>query len=304
MRFFGLLITQLFVTTAALIAGVWGQADAQDHSFPAFEIAGSEVRTLRSPALNRSYDLYVKLPPGYRSARSAQRRYPVIYFNDAGYCWVTAVGITRPAFNFGAYERAILVGLSYAEGESGASSRIRDLTPTEDKDWAQATGGARAYLDFIKTKVIPFVDDTYRTDPGRRMLVGQSLGGLFGAYALIEEPGVFHDYILTSASLWFDDKTIFDLEKSAAKTGRVLSGRVYFAIGETEGPASGRRIGHDMVGQQKAFARQLLSRKHDGLEVQSEVLDGGTHLTTYPIGFTRAMRWLLPGPDIYNGGSR
>lgn len=287
----------------AIAVVIRGQSAYAAEKIPEFSITGSEVRTIDSSVLGRRYELYVKLPPSYSSASESQRRYPVIYFNDGGYCWLTAVGATRPPFNFGGYEEAILVGLSYAHGESATASRVRDFTPTADDGWELETGGAKTYLDFIKREVIPFIEQHYRADPARRTLVGQSLGGLFGVFALLEEPGLFHDYILTSASLWFDDEAVFDLELVAADTGRVLSGRVYFAVGETETPAinAGR---HDMVGQQRRFAERLRSRGYDGLIVRDEVLEGGTHLTTYPIGFLRAMRWQMSGPDIYNGGSR
>ncbi len=268
-----------------------------------FEITGSQVHAVASSALRRTYDLYIKLPPGYASESDTQKTYPVIYFNDGSYCWVTAVGVTRAPFNFGGFEKAILVGFSYSKGDSPTKSRTRDLTPTKAEGWDLETGGAENYLSFLKNEVIPYIENNYRADPNRRMLVGQSFGGLFGAYALIAEPGLFQDYVLTSPSLWFDNQVIFDMELAAADAGRQLSGRVYFAVGETETPAiNGFR--NDMVGLQTAFAERLRSRGHKSLIVRDEVIEGGTHLTTYPIGFTRAMRWLLPGSDIYNGGSK
>lgn len=296
-------LARLSVAFCTLMSSLIFSAQAADESPPQFKIDGTAVHTIASSVLQRSYDLYVKLPPGYFSKEFAQHRYPVLYINDAGYCWVTAVGITRPTFNFGAFERAILVGLSYAKGEGGTSSRTRDLTPTSVDRWELETGGARKYLNFIKTEVIPFVDRTYRTEPNRRTLVGQSFGGLFGAYALIEEPGLFQDYILTSASFWFDNQVIFELEEKARDSRRNLTGRVYFAVGETETPTI-VASSSQMVEQQRAFVERLQLRNYEGLEVRADEIEGGTHLTTFPTGFTRAMRWLMPGPDIYNGGSR
>lgn len=273
---------------------------AQNTNPPLFEISGSEIRTLKAVNLDRSYDLYIKLPSGYFKEKNKTHKYPVIYFNDGGYCWVSAVGITRAPFSLGGYEKAILVGLSYAKGEKAVASRTRDLTPTNVNGKKYITGGAHAYLSFIKDQVLPFIENTYRADPDRRILVGQSYGGLFGAYALIEEPGLFHDYILTSASLWHDGQVIFNLEEQAANSNKKLTGRIYFATGATETPAinSGR---HDMVGQQRAFTEQLRSRGYENLIIKDEIIADGTHLTTYPIGLTRALRWLLPGSDIYGG---
>lgn len=285
---------------AVILTSVLSVAFADPSVTSPFELSGSEVRTISSEKLGRSYDLYIKLPSGYHSNRNETTVYPVMYLNDGGYCWVTAVGITRAPFNHGGYEKAILVGLSYAKGENAVDSRTRDFTPTKISGAKRETGGAKDYLTFLKNEVIAFVETHYRADSDRRMLVGQSYGGLFGAYALIEEPGLFQDYILTSSSLWHDNKVMFSLEQKAAERGRALSGRVYLAVGETETPAihGGR---HDMVGQQGAFAKQLRSRGYENLIVKDEVLEEGTHLTTFPIGLTRALRWMLPGDDIYGG---
>lgn len=293
-------LSVLFLSAFTFMFSPASAKNAQGTPAP-YEITGSEVREISSEKLGRTYELYVKLPRGYDDEANKDHRYPVIYLNDAGYCWVTAVGVTSAPFNHGGYEKAILVGLSYAKDENAGDSRTRDLTPFKATGWRRETGGAKAYLDFLKDDVLPFVEAHYRADPKRRMLVGQSFGGLFGAYALIEEPGLFHDYILTSPSLWQNEKEMFAFEEDAFNAGRKLKGRVYFATGHTETPAiNGRR--HDMSGQQTAFAKALRARGYEELEVRDELLDGGTHLTTFPIGLTRALRWLLPGDDVYSGG--
>ena len=54
-------------------------------------------------------------------------------------------------------------------------------------------------------------------------------------------------------------------------------------------------------GYQEAFAKRLRSRGYENLDVRDEIMEGGTHLSTFPIGLTRALRWLLPGSKIYAG---
>ena len=266
----------------------------------AYVLRDSEVRPIHSQLLDRTYTLQVKLPPGYGAPENASRQYPVIYFNDATYTWLTATGVTIFPFHTDVFEKAILVGISHAQGENSQLSRTRDYTPTDDPGTRYKSGGARQYLSFMKEELIPLVEDLYRADPARRMLSGVSYGGLFGAYALLEEPGLFHDYILTSPSLWHNNRIMFELEEAAAASGKQLSGRVYFATGEAEVPSISPGF-HDMVGQQRAFAERLRSRGYQNLEVRDEIIEGGTHLSTYPIGLTRALRWLLPGEDPYHG---
>jgi uncharacterized protein len=265
-----------------------------------YEMPDSAVHEIRSDKLGRSYDLYVRTPPEYSSEANALRRYPVIYINDAHYTFQTAAGVTLSPMRHGGVEPAILVAISYAKGEGGADSRGRDLTPTPNSSRPDKSGGARAYLTFIKDEVIPFVEAAYRADPARRTLTGQSYGGLFGAFALFEEPGLFADYILTSPSLWYGDGVMFDLEAEFARTHTALPARVFFAIGETETPAINGGE-YDMVGDQKRFADQLRARNYEGLTVRDEVVEGGTHLTTFPIGLLRGLMWQLPGPKPYGG---
>ena len=49
------------------------------------------------------------------------------------------------------------------------------------------------YLAFLVEELKPFIDETYRTWPGREdtFVIGSSLGGLISAYAIEEYPGVF-----------------------------------------------------------------------------------------------------------------
>ena len=64
------------------------------------------------------------------------------------------------------FERAILVGNSFAHGENGMDSRVRDLTPWEDKNWKRyETGGGQAYLTFLEQEIIPFVEKKLSSSP-------------------------------------------------------------------------------------------------------------------------------------------
>lgn len=257
----------------------------------------SEVINIKSATLDRSYDLYIKLPPAYSAERNTDRVYPVLYVNDSDYTLQTVSGVTHVPMIVGGYEHAIIVGLSFALGEGAIESRSRDFTPFPlGPDARYEHGGAREYLTFLRGEVIPLIDQTYRTDQGRRTLIGQSYGGLFGAYALLVEPGLFEGYILSSPSLWSAGSKIFDLENEISQSGKELRGRVYLSTGERETPAiQGGR--NDLVADQTRFADLLRSRGYDQLDVRDEIIDGATHPTTFPIGLTRALMWLHEGPN-------
>ncbi len=294
----------IVLAMTVLPGGQPATANAADKNkeHPAYEIPRSEVRTISSKKLGRSYDLYIKLPPRYGDERMARRTYPLILLTDGPFTFQVAAGVTHMPMNLGGIDHAIIVGLGYARGEGGMKSRSRDLTPVPLGPEARYEhGGAEKTLSFFETELLPLLEAEYRIDPARRTLVGQSYGGLFGAYALLTRPVLFSGYILTSPSLWFANRAIFDIEEAKADARTEIPAKVYFAIGETEGPAT--RPGHDMVSQQTMFASTLRRRGIKGLEVRDEIIAGATHQTTFPIGLTRGLMWLHPGPDVHNGGA-
>ncbi|MDG1826713.1 MAG: alpha/beta hydrolase-fold protein [Henriciella sp.] len=262
------------------------------HAQKAFSIPSTEVHTLVEATSGREYDIYVKLPVGYSKLEEANRLYPVIYLNDGPYTFQVASGVTHlPMGGSNKMDRAILVAISFAQNENGMASRVRDLTPVQDKDWVRyQTGGAPVYLDFIESQIIPFVETNYRTDSKRRTLSGQSLGGSFGAWVMLERPELFSSYILTSPSLWFKDKFIFEMEREFSKAETKLEAKVYFAVGSEETPSNGVR--HPMRSQLEAYAKQLGSRGYKGLQIKAEIIDGAIHETTFPQGFTRGVHWI------------
>jgi predicted alpha/beta superfamily hydrolase len=257
-----------------------------------FSIPSTSIHTLNSEKLGRSYDVFVKTPIGYDDPKNAELVYPVIYLNDGPYTFQVASGVTHlPMGGSHKFERAILVGISFAKGEAGMASRVRDLTPLLDEDWKEyQTGGAPAYLSFIADEVIPFVEGSFRADPAKRTLSGQSLGGSFGAWVLLARPGIFSSYILTSPSLWYKDRFIFDLEEAYAASQKDLHAAVYFAVGEMETLANGMR--NPMVSQLVEFGEILQSRHYPNLDIKVEVIPGAIHETTFPQGFTRGAHWI------------
>lgn len=257
-----------------------------------FSIPNTTIHTLHSTFLGRSYDLFIKTPVGYEDAKNANLTYPVIYLNDGPYTFQVASGVTHlPMGGPHKFERAILVGISFAHGEGGMHSRVRDLTPVFDPSWTRyETGGASDYFAFIANEVIPFVETKFRADPKKRTLSGQSLGGSFGAWAMLTHQNIFSSYILTSPSLWFKDRYVFEVEAQYAQRNKDLNAKVYFAIGQRETTADGNR--YPMVEQLLEFTEVLQARGYPNLNLMVEVIPGAIHETTFPQGFTRGMHWI------------
>ena len=262
---------------------------------------------MESTSLQRDYQVFVSLPSSY--SEQATYIFPVVFVTDATYAFPLIRSIARRVGDHGAgLEEFVLVGLSYAKGETPEYSRRRDYTPTTsgDKDAVSdmpgrvpVYGEAEAYRRFILNEVFPLVARNYRIDMHRKIYVGHSYGGLFGVYMLLTEPTMFERYVISSPSLWFDNKAILTHERDYAATHEDLPASVFLAVGayETINLAShDQRYNHtlDLVRDLQGFEIRLRSRHYPGLHVESTVLADEDHLTVYPAAITRALKWALP----------
>ncbi len=168
--------------------------------------AGARVQVLKPlamPGLDRSRTLRIYLPPSYASA---QRRYPVIYMHDGQNLFDDA---TAYAGEWGVDEsmdalartyefEAIVIGI-----DNGGDKRMNELSPWTNAQYGAAEG--KQYLAFVVDVVKPFVDENYRTQPGRETtaIFGSSMGGLASHYAIHERPDVFGKAGVFSPSYWY-----------------------------------------------------------------------------------------------------
>ncbi len=265
-----------------------------------YEIADSEVWDVPDPVSGRGYQVFVALPPSY--AKQPQRRYPVLYVTDADYAFPIIRQLGRRLNVEGPkIEEFILVGLSYAKGEDGGVSRQRDYTPTPNgPSTAPANavhGQSRAYQDYLRDQVKPFISARYRADPARALFLGHSYGALLGTQILFTEPGLFSGYILGSPSLWYDKRVALTFEARYAKQNQDLKANVFMYVGAFEALRKGdRRYNQtvDMVADNRALESALQSRKYPGLKLKSAVLNDEDHLSVAPRGFTLGLKYLLP----------
>lgn len=272
-----------------------------------YVLEDTEVHDVPAPELQRDYQIFVSLPAGY--AQRTDHRYPVLFVTDANYAFPLIRSIARRVGDHGrGLEDFILVGLSYAVGDTPEYSRRRDYTPTPNGPRNLTSdmpgrpvlhGGAEAYRRYLAERVIPFVAARYRIDPARRIYAGHSYGALLGAHMLLTAPEMFDAYILSSPSLWYGSRAIFAREEEYARTHPDLRAEVFFVIAsyETINPDSNDprySRDDDMIGDLREFRRRLGSRGYAGLKIAYDLVDDEDHLTVYPASITRGLHWALP----------
>lgn len=251
---------------------------------------------LVSEVNGQPYRLYIAPPAGYAAGDTT--RYPVLYILDGRRTFPAA--LTARAFQdiYNGLDEVILVGIGNGEETFDAwfAHRWRDYTPSASAatDSAVAvqfgqdpativSGGGPAFLRVLREEILPLVDAAYRTT-GDRGLTGQSIGGLFAAYALFEAPDLFQRVGIHSPSLWWDDGATFAWEEAFAEAHTALPAHVLLSVGSEEGAS--------MVPPMERLAEALRSRAYDGLTVDAVVFADETHTSVVPAQISRTLRVL------------
>ncbi len=275
-----------------------------DERFAEVSLANTRVHPLTASS-GRQYEAWVDLPASYAKT---EQLLPVLFVTDANYAFPIIRSI-RNRLGAGGQniEDFVLVGLSYAAGDSPVVSRNRDYTPTagsirqKQQHGATAYGAANEYVDYLRQQVIPFVLQHYKVDPNRKLYAGHSYGALLGANILLTQPDTFNTYILSSPSLWFDDKYLFKLEQQYAAKHNDLSARVQLYAAEYERlkPEPRYLKRRDMVLDMQLFGERLQSRNYKNLRLESQIIADEDHLSVFPSMISRALLRLLPGYGPY-----
>ncbi len=202
------LITALLVISVGWSPGLCQQAAASPQPRETPITIGTTLH-LDSKALGDSREINIWVPPSYAEG---DKTYPVLYLMDGAldqdFHHISGLG-QLTTIN-GNYEELLVVGIQ-------TKNRILELTqkpldPRYQRDPPTA-GNSAAFLDFVRSEVIPLITSRYRTGE-RSVVIGESLAGLFVTEVFLRAPDTFTDYIAISPSLWWDDKA---LAKAAPK---------------------------------------------------------------------------------------
>lgn len=218
-----------------LFSGVFLLFRAQSQSVgSATPLVIGQTFTIPSKALGEARRINVYLPVGY--AESATLRLPVLYMPDGGLQedFLHVAGLVQVLVGNGTMRPFMLVGIEN-------TARRRDLTgPTtneKDKKIAPRVGGSAAFRRFIRTELMPAVQQRYRTT-AETAIVGESLAGLFIVETLLLEPDLFDSYLAFDPSLWWNNE---QLANQAGALLRAQTGSpkvLYLATGSDAGIAA------------------------------------------------------------------
>ncbi len=187
-------------------------------------------RKIHSTILNEERRVIIHLPRNY--TKDALQKYPVMYVLDGTSQDQHTADKIAILSDAGLVPEAIVVGLPNTRG-----NRERDQTPpfmrTNVDDQNSPYGAADKFLSFIEKELIPFIDSDYRTS-SYRTLSGNSRGGLFVLYSLIERPGLFQARFCYSAPVWRFDNLVVKKIVEFLRSSSNLNSFLYMSVGEKE----------------------------------------------------------------------
>jgi len=232
-----------------------------------------------------AYEVNIYLPRSYE--KEPNRKYPVLYLIDGGrdQDFKHIAGLADLAsVNPYAFRELIIVGVQ-------TKNRLFELTSMNtDPRYQRAEGdigGADSFRFFLKLKVVPFIESILRTND-KRIVMGESLAGLFIVETLLKTPDLFTDYVSISPSMWYDDR---HLAKSASEllnkhTDEVRS--IYLAMAD-EGGTMQKGLDELLGAIKKSQLKNLKVKYQDNS-------DSDFHWSIYHGEALAAIRWLLPAP--------
>ena len=212
-----------------------------------------------------TYPIKVYLPPGAAVDKATM---PVIYLLDGDSRFNAATSVVQAS-----RARAIVVAIGME------SLRARDYVP--QNSCTPGGGGHAAFLDFICSELIPFVETTIGGDPARRTLLGHSHGGSFVLYALFAEANAtrhFKAYLASDSSIACMPATVYGWESTFAAASEALPVRLHLSYAANTESAP--------------FSQQLQSRRYTGLTLATQSYAGG-HLGMIPSAFSDAIAFAL-----------
>lgn len=252
--------------------------------------------SLRSDVLKEERPYWVSLPTSY-DENNKNHPYPVLYLLDGESYFQPTSGVVQymssgPGGNCQIPEM-IVVAIPN-------TNRTHDLTPThttigidgKEAAFLESSGGADAFLTFIREELFPEIEGKFHTLPSR-ILVGHSFGGLLSLYTLLHQPEMFQSYIAIDPSLWWDHQLLPREAKDKIRTLRKRSLNVYISSANT--PAILTDNPHRMRKAIRKFVKTLDAARTDRFRVGFQFFDSEDHASVGLVSLYQGLLYIFEG---------
>lgn len=228
--------------------------------------------TVTSNATNFKYNVKI----GSLEEIDVARDYHVVYLLDGDDYYNECMQILHSKNK----EHTIVVSIGY----TGDNKRGIDYSYPYDRDFDGDSGGAKKFIDFLNSELLPTIAEDYQINSLTKTIYGHSLGGYFALYVMMqkEQENPFDNAIAVSPNLMWYNSFIFDLE-AAAKELDLLKGKsIYMSMGDLEGV--GMNASFD------ALTKQLELRNYSDFDFSYERLENTSHRNSPIQGFKKGLQ--------------
>jgi hypothetical protein len=235
-----------------------------------------------SPETGTDYHIYVEEPPQHSTAE----KIPAVLFMDGDDQFGSAVSAYEKLRKDDPRTRPLLlVGVGYgASYRKPQNKRFRDYTPTV-MPGEDGTGGGKNFLTFLSTTLWKELSGRYALSETERGIGGHSLGSLLALYALFQPKPFFNRALVSSPSVWYDDRSIMKIAQSLRDQQSALPARAFLSVGEEDSPS--------MTGDLALLEQQLAAHPFDQLELIQKRYPDKDHYNAIEPAFEDGLRALF-----------
>ena len=151
-------------------------------------------------------------------------------------------------------------------------------------------GNAANYSAFFEKELIPLINKNYRTST-KRVLIGESFGGLFASYVLLTNHALFTDYLIIDATYLWDNNYLNRYFDEQQLINKQLKGNVYFTFANND-EAFGE-IGKANYQWGVAFAKKLKAHPSNNLIINQRYFKDETHGTVAALSWYYGLKSLM-----------
>lgn len=236
---------------------------------------------IESAVAERTYHLFVRVPelpePG--------ETYQTIYLMDGGMTFPLLAAYYNYLKLGEEVPEAIIVGVSYGT-DDWQQGNMRSTDYTAKSEERSFWGGAGDFQRILADEIMPLVEGKYPSDPSRRILFGQSIGGQFVLYTAMTAPDLFWGYVASNPALHRNLELFLTLKPVA---GSKVKPRLFVSSGSNDEPVFRKPA--------TTWMEHWTKRTDLPWALRAVTLEGQSHFSAAPAAFREGLRWILSVPD-------
>lgn len=244
-------------------------------------LGDTRYHLFESERLGHALHVYVRVPQD--AGQDLGNPFPTVYLLDGGINFPLLSSYYHYLRIAGEMPEMILVGISYgSDAFDGGNYRSSDFTaPSLEREW---WGKAPEFQAVLEKELIPMIESGYASDPDRRIIFGQSLGGQFVLYSVLTRPEMFWGHIASNPALHRNLEFFMDW-KGVAEMPREKT-RLFVS----EGEFNDSRFKTPAMEWVEYWSDPERNRP---FTLEFEILEGHSHMSAVTDSFRQGISWLF-----------